>query len=173
MSDKKRYLITAVTLGCIAMGGALLIGGTNLLTRERIKQNEINAINKGIATIFHSESAKYESKVLEGEHKYLQELYVVKDNENQVGYAYKTSGSNMYGKITLLVGFDNATQSFIGTSVIVNEQTYASTLVDKYLNPLNEGTRDLDDVSCGATYGAKLVREMVNEALDNVKELWS
>ena len=52
----------------------------------------------------------------------------------------------------------------VGTYTIVNEQTYASTLVDNYLVPLNNGSRDLDDVTCGATYGAKLVRDMVNEA---------
>ena len=71
----------------------------------------------------------------------------------------------MYGKITLIVGM-NSTYQFVKLSVVVNEQTYASTLVDNYINPLNDGSGNIDDVSCGATYGAKLVRDMVNEATD-------
>ena len=69
----------------------------------------------------------------------------------------------MYGKISLLVGFDRY-KVFKGTYTLVNEQTYASTLVDNYLVPLNGGDKELDDVTCGATYGAKLVRDMVKEA---------
>ena len=69
----------------------------------------------------------------------------------------------MYGKISLLIGF-NLDNQFLSLSIITNEQTYASTLKDNYIDLLNKGERDLDDVSCGATYGAKLVRDMIKES---------
>ena len=69
----------------------------------------------------------------------------------------------MYGKISLLVGFNNLNQ-FKGMSIITNEQTYASTLVEKYVEPIQNGSRKIEDVSCGATYGAKLIRDMINDA---------
>ena len=164
----KKYVVTAITLGLIAAASAGLVAGANLLTREKIKQNEIEKINNGMSNIFGKTELKYTEKSaseagLSG-YKYVQTLYTVKDNtDTLVGYALKTSGSNMYGKITLIVGVDKTNYSFVKLSVVVNEQTYASTLVDNYINPLNDGG-NIDDVSCGATYGAKLVREMVTEA---------
>ena len=91
-------------------------------------------------------------------------------DDNNTGYAFRTTGSNMYGKISLLLGFEGTSYGFIGLYVIVNEQTYASTLEEKYLEPVNAGG-DIDKVSCGATYGAKLVRDMINEAKEAIGEL--
>lgn len=167
--SKKKYVITAITLGIIAAASAGLVAGANLLTKDKIRQNEIDKINKGMSDIFGKSQLKYSEKSaaeagLNG-YKYVNTLYTVKDSADAfVGYAIKTSGSNMYGKITLIVGM-NGTYEFVKLSVVVNEQTYASTLVDNYINPLNDGG-NIDDVSCGATYGAKLVRDMVNEATD-------
>ena len=90
------------------------------------------------------------------------DCYKVNDNkDSQIGWAIKTTGSNMYGKISLIAGF-NDEKVFLGTYLVVNEQTYASTLVKNYINPLNDG-EDVD-VHCGATYGAKLVKNMIDEA---------
>ena len=57
-------------------------------------------------------------------------------------------------------------------SVVVNEQTYASTLVENYIDPVNNGEREISDTSCGATYGAKKIAEMINEAELAAGELW-
>ena len=178
MADKKRYIVTSVTLGVIAASSALLIGLTNLVTRNQIAQNEKNKINAGIVEIFGktatiSTEFGIKDSNLTNEYKYVQHIYSVSDGvEKQLGYAFKTTGSNMYGKISLLVGFDETSHGFIGLSLTVNEQTYASTLVENYVIPLNDGSGKIDDVSCGATYGAKLVRDMVNEAEQAAKELW-
>ncbi len=163
-NNMKKYIITALTLGLIAAGSAALIGGVNLLTRERIKQNELKNFNKGIVEIFGDKASvdmKYKN---ESSAQYIDEWYFVHfEDQSPSAYVFKTSGSNSYGKVTLLVGFDSS-KIFVGTYVITNEQTYASTLVDNYLVPLNNGERDKDDVSCGATYGAKLVRDMIDAA---------
>ena len=170
-SQKKHYIITALTLGCIAAVSGGIIGLTNLITKDRIAQNEVNKINDGIVEIFDKNSVASEEKHLDGEYKYVQYYYEVKNNDELVGYAFRTTGSNMYGKISLLVGFHHATEEFKGLSIIVNEQTYATTLVDNYITPLNDGERQLEDVDCGATYGAKLVRDMVNEARTAVGDI--
>ena len=164
MAKVKHYVLVSVTLGAIAAASALLIGATNMLTKESIAQNEQNKINSGIAGIF-GDSAKIssESKIENDDYKYVNYVYEISANDSEIGYAFRTTGSNMYGKVSLIIGFtlDN---KFVSLSVVVNEQTYASTLVDNYIVPLNEGARDLYDVNCGATYGAKLVRDMVDEA---------
>ena len=52
-------------------------------------------------------------------------------------------------------------------------QSYAQTLKDNYITPyMNSSNKEvaLDNVSCGATFGAKLIQEMVLEAVANYKE---
>ena len=172
MSDKKHYIMTSIVLGSIAAVSGVLIGVTNMITRDRIAENEKNKINDGMKVIFKQNSVKYqeyskEEAKLEGEYKYVETIYVVSDeNDNELGCALRLTGSNSYGKVSLIAGYTKVDQSFISLSLIVNEQTYATTLVDNYINPLNEGTRNLEDVSCGATFGAKLVRDMIIEGTD-------
>ena len=94
--------------------------------------------------------------------------YEIKNDESNANkYAIRTSGSNTYGKVSLLVGVANQAQgeefAFSRLTIIVDEQTYASTLVDNYVTPLNNGDADVDDVKCGATYGATLIKEMIDE----------
>ena len=163
-NNAKKYILTALTLGAIAAASAGLIGVVNLLTRDEIKKNEEKTFNKGITAIFgdgSTSSTFHNGKAL----TYVVASYHV-DNANgeNIGWAVKTEGSNMYGKISMIAGFDYDTKSFKGIYLIKNEQTYASTLVDYYVDPLNGGARQLDDVSCGATYGATLVKDMIKDA---------
>lgn len=166
MPNTKHYIITAVTLGVIGVFSAAAIGVTNLVTSKKIEQNEKDKIQAGIAEIFGQNSTVLETKGIADE-EYTNTVYLVKQEGNEnTQYAFRTDGSNMYGKISLLVGFNDYNQ-FLGLSIITNEQTYASTLVNNYVDPLkNAEDKDaaLEDVSCGATYGAKLIRSMVNDA---------
>lgn len=172
-NPKKKYLVTALTLGCITAASALLIGLTNMITRNQIIQNEQNKVLAGIASIF-GENSKIASEGEDSkEDDYVTYYYEVKDNENnKLGYAFRTTGSNMYGKISLIIGFNEENRSFAGLSIVTNEQTYATTLVDNYIDPLNKGEAKIDDVSCGATYGAKLVRSMINDAKETANKMW-
>ena len=169
--SKKHYIVTSITLGVIGACSAGLIGLANLVTRDKISANEQNKIQVGITSIF-GDSASIDNEYELHDNKYTNYVYEIKISDVVESYAFRTTGSNMYGKISLLVGINktyllsssNPVFSFVNLYVITNEQTYASTLVDNYIIPLNDGDRSLDDVSCGATYGAKLVRDMVEEA---------
>lgn len=178
MVNVKHYVITSITLGAIAASSALLIGLTNLATKNKIATNEKERVQLGIRSIFGSEASIKEEQTtqeagLTGSYKYVEKVFTVKDNaDTSLGYAFRTTGSNDYGKVSLIVGFGESDHKFISVYIVVNEQTYASTLVDNYINPLNEGSRELDDTSCGATFGAKLVRNMVLEANTAAETLW-
>ena len=174
MASKKHYILTSITLGAIAASSALLIGASNMLTKDKIAQNEQNKIHSGIASIF-GDSAEIlkENNIENDSYKYVNYFYQISNGEKEVGFAYRTTGSNMYGKISLLIGY-NLENEFVSLSIITNEQTYASTLKDNYIDLLNKGERELDDVSCGATYGAKLVRDMVKEAKQaDLDKVWN
>ena len=173
MANAKKYILTGVVLGSIAAVAAGLVAVTNLLTEKKIAQNEANAISKGISSIFGESEIKDEGKV--SDQIYVTYFYQVdykKSDLEMHGYAFKCEGSNMYGKISLIAGFDSSS-NFMSLYLVKNEQTYASTLVDKYVVPLNEGNAKLEDVKCGATYGATTVKEMVEEAKEVSKDFWS
>ena len=173
MSNTKKYILTGVTLGSIAAVAAGLIAVTNLITEKRIKQNEQDKIIQGISKIFGKGSLIKSEDDLSG-FDYVVHYYEVGNSNNEfIGYAIKTVGSNMYGKISLIAGFDAVSHNFMSLDLISNEQSYATTLVDKYIVPLNENQRDLEDVSCGATYGATLVKDMVIDAKKASDTLWS
>ena len=182
MENVKKYIFTALTLGLIAAGGALFIATTNMITRGPIAENEKKAINKGIASIFDDYEHIYYSseedvKKDNDNNPYVDHIYYVKDgllenDENNVviGYALRTTGSNQYGKLSLIVGFDTS-YAYVGLSVVTNEQSFASTLNKNYIIPVQKGERELDKVSCGATYGATTIRDMVNNAKNMVKTI--
>ena len=164
MASKKHYIIVSVTLGAIAAASAVLIGVTNLVTRDRIKENEHQRVEAGLTYIFGDGVNIEEEKDLDT-YKYVTHYYSLGDGKR----AFRTDGSNMYGKVSLIIGFNE--EEFIRLYVITNEQTYASTLVDNYINPVNSDERAYDDVECGATYGAKLVRDMITDASQAVKDM--
>lgn len=171
MADKKHYVIVSLTLGLIAAASALLIAGTNLLTKDRIAKNEQKKINDSIAFIFGAEaSIKSESEITDESYKYVNYVYEVASDKD-LGYVFRTTGSNMYGKITLVIGFD-LNNNFVSMKSIVNEQTFTKE-VENYIKGVDDQTITINDVNCGATFGAKLVREMVNEAsLANKEKVW-
>lgn len=159
MSNVKHYGLVSLTLGLIAAASAILITGSNLLTKDKIAQNEIDNITKGINFIF-GDNAKIKSESAIDSYKYVDYVYEIQSDVD-LGYVFRTTGSNMYGKMTLIVGFD-ISDNFVSMKTIVNEQTYTKE-VEKFITDVDNG-RSVEDVSCGATYGAKLVRDMVNEA---------
>ena len=173
--SKKHYIITAITLGAIAACSAALIGVTNLVTKNQIAKNEQNKIRVGIVSIYGEDAVIKEEHIVD-DYKYTNYVYEIESDENNPKFVFRTTGSNMYGKISMLVGLNQDVTAnefvFVNVYLVVNEQTYASTLVDNYVDPLNSDNRELEDVSCGATYGAKLVRDMVNEAKDAALELY-
>ena len=167
MSNVKKYVLTAVTLGLIAMASGLLIGATNLITANRIAENEANKINSSIKEVFDAPNDAYvfDKGDVDG-YKYIKHCYGIqasKDTPSYMGVAFLTTGSNMYGKISLIIGY-GVNGDFKGVSFVTNEQTYASTLEENYVDPLNAGEHDIEDVKCGATYGATLVKDMIKEA---------
>ncbi|MBO4703657.1 MAG: hypothetical protein J5617_02365 [Bacilli bacterium] len=170
MSNMKKYLITAITLGCIAMCAGALIGATNLITKDHIAQNEAKKINDGFAEVFGDGANGNEDQNFEYKnYTYLKAKYIILDASGaEIGSAYRTLGSNAYGKISLIIGFTND-NIYKGLSVVTNEQSFATTLEENYLDPLKKGERELEDVKCGATYGATLVKNMVDEATKAAK----
>ena len=160
----KKYIKVSITLGLIAGICALLIGMVNWLTVETIAKNKILKEQNGLKQIY--EDGNPEEVQLEKEYQYIEKIWYVKDSQGEeLGYVYKTSGKNAYGAISMLVGVEDGN---LGQFILLEDtQTFASTLEDNYVSVYNAGEREYSDVSCGATYGAKLIRDMASEALED------
>ncbi len=160
----KKYVVTALTLGVIAAGSAALIGLSNFITKERIAANATKKIELGLVEIYGNDATFSEAIDID-DGDYLDCYYTANKEEELLGYAFKVTGSNMYGQISMLVGIN--TEFDIGKIyLIVNEQTYAQTLVDEFVTPYNNGDKKMNDqdVRCGATFGGKLIKAMAEEA---------
>lgn len=165
----KHYVITALVLGGIAAFSGGLIGLTNMITRGPIATNAANKIKKGLSEIYPD--AEYsEANPIDGV-QYLDCYYEASKEGNLQGYIFQVSGSNMYGKISMLVGISTSFD-IEKIYLVTNEQTYAQTLVDNFVTPYNNGDKGMnqDDVKCGATYGGNLIKDMAEKAQTYAKE---
>ena len=164
-----KYFKISSVLALISLICALIIGGTNLLTSSVIKANKEKTELETIQKIF-ADYDNNNSQELESNNAAINKKILAKDKDNnELGYIYNVSGKNAYGTISLMVAIKDG--SLYQVEFITNEQSFATALNKKYLDPLMAGERQLEDVSCGATYGAKLVRDMVKEAISAAEYL--
>ena len=169
MKDLKfsKVFIIAITLMLVsALSGALIVC-LNMFTEPKILENERKLEQEKLQEIYAD--AKFTK--LEYSDDSILSIYEASMENDVLGYVYKVSGKNAYGKIVLLVGVnrDGKTKQIV---FIENSESYAKD-VDKHLttNYQNKNLSKDDitniDVKCGATYGAKLVKELVTKAIDH------
>lgn len=187
----------SATLGLISLVCALLIALMNMVTKPIITTHDAETELNTCKEIFEDYDSKesVEAK-LDGKDDRIIKIIIANDSKgNQLGTIYKVSGKNAYGIITLMVGI-TADNKVCKVEFIENGQSFASTVndnvlkyypstpsTDVHIGAYSKGdtkevgeleTLDGVDVKCGATYGATLVKELVqvalNDAINNAKE---
>ncbi|MFA6829592.1 MAG: hypothetical protein WCR67_02665 [Bacilli bacterium] len=160
----KKYVKVSLTLGLIASISAVLIGVANAITAPVIKQNEVQSEASSLLAVYGGSSSDYVSYDVSD----LNLDYVTKGwTFSPTGdYVFKAYGKNGYGDISLVVGIEK--DGDLGKIVIITDtETYKNKLEPNYVDAYNSSddkSSALDDVKCGATYGAKLIQSMVTEA---------
>ena len=184
-----KYFKISSILAAIALVCALVLAAMDMLTSPIIAKNNKETEKNTIVSIFkdYNEEKSVSVDVPE-DNAYILAIVLAKDSSgNELGYVYTVSGKNAYGTIKLMVAIKD--NEVIQVEFLENGQSFAST-VDKHVhanypssekksidvgftseNQTFEGTLDESDVAnidvaCGATYGAKLVKELVNAALE-------
>ena len=143
----------------------LAIAGGNLLTRERIARNKAEKETAGLKKTFRGDAYQFSEAVTLNEGR-LSKYWTVTEYGLEAGRVYSASGTNAYGDIALLIGLD-VEATLYGVVVFTNTESYGQTLEENYLEPLidaEDKESAKDAVVCGATYGAKLCRDLINEA---------
>lgn len=186
---KKNLLISGI-LGGISLVCALLIASFNMITSGIIADN---AAKTELATCqaIYAEYDADKSEEISSENDAIIKKVLAKDsNGNELGYLYTVTGKNSYGAITLMVAIKD--DKVLQVEFLENGQSFASTVVshvkenypsskDEVIYPFikPEATPEIGsldatqvegiDTVCGATYGAVLVKDLINVALDDAK----
>ena len=188
-----KYFKISAVLAAISLVCALIIAGMNLLTAPVISKNQAETELKTIQKIFADYDEEKSQVVAGSDEKINKKIIATDKNGKLLGYIYNVSGKNAYGTITLMVAIkdDNLYQ----VEFVTNEQSFAST-VDGHLSSnypsskkstielgfysdsnsqaVGELTEDeVDDVNvkCGATYGAKLIKELIQVAFEDYNKI--
>ena len=165
----KPVLLTALTLTIIASVGATLLAATNLLTAPIIASNAARKEQAGLAKIFGESAIFAEPHEIKG-NKLLSRYYDAAYDGGE-GRVYCASGNNAYGSFSMLVGLTDEYELY-NICVLENGQSYGQMLQDNYLNPLmnaDDKVAALGNVHCGATFGAELVKGLVNASISHYK----
>lgn len=173
----KKYLKTSLTLGLIAGGSALLIGGTNALTAPRIEANTKKKLLSSLSTCFGSsitiedpENPKDWTKEKPAPQFVNASWKATKDGAS-VGTLFRARGidSAGYGYITILVGvYDD--KSITNITVLENGNTKPAEF-EAYIRSYNRAEPSgkegaLEAVGqTGATFSSTLTMNMVKEAI--------
>lgn len=184
--DIKHYLAVGGVLCAIGTISALLISLTNLLTGSAIEKHQKENEEKALKEIFSNLNGEVPSDLVSGEKTLIEDnnyknllcYWNPKSSEedenedNKYGYVFKTQGSdkNNYGTITMLVQI-NIDFTIGKISILENSESYATTVQNDYVDPYNKGEITLEDTSCGATYGATIIKEMAKASSNYAKEV--
>ena len=188
----KRYAYVSLILGAIALICALLIAGFYMMTNPFVKMNEENKVKDTYTKIYSDYYSSNDILFIEDEKGYIKNKSIAYDKDgNVLGYIYTVSGKNSYGEVSLMIGITD--DKVIDVEFLTNTESFASTVNSHVksnypsssdsviiLNPY-EGKEDIyvsdltiDEVSnidtkCGATFGATLVKAMVEACLNEAK----
>ncbi len=94
----------------------------------------------------------------------------VSDEDDEVGYIARVYGKNGYGAVDFLIGI-TLDGKFSTLCEIEDSMSYKSKLESGYIDPFSNASSDkkdeaLDNVKCGATFAANLLRSALLEAKD-------
>lgn len=165
----KHAFLVAGILSAIAGGSALLISGVNLLTGPAIAKNASLTEQQALTRVF-GDNAVFGEPVEVNKGSILK--YWPATDGNKEGRVYSLSGSNSYGTVSLSVGIYS--DYSLGNMIISeNTESYGQTLEDNYVGVyqhVSDKEGALEATKCGATFGAELIRGMVEEARAHYKE---
>lgn len=176
-SKLREILMPVVVLTLIAGIMAGLLGGTNLLTADRIAQLSAEAETEAVSKVIEAETyEKREITTAEGKQTY----YAALQNGATVGYAFTTSHNGYGGTVSVVVGVTAiGSVSAVEITDVSNETpglgqnakraSFTDQFVDKRsaltVVKTGAGENEINAVT-GATITSKAVANAVNTALE-------
>ena len=179
----KKLLKVSLVLGCISAVSAGIIGVANAITAPKIKENAKKKELEALPQIYGGSVDDYEEVTYEGADKdgnstkigvydkykvtYTQKQWKFTGEGSAKGsYVFKCYGKNGYGDVTMAIGITSK-GDLCTIYIIQDTESYKNTLEPNYVDAYNRGCdkeTDIENVKCGATFGATMIRDMAREA---------
>ena len=187
----KNYLKIASVLSLIALVCAAIIASVYTLTAQMIIDNAAEVELQTRKAIFEAYD-KDMSKELESSNSAIRSKILAKDKDgNELGYLYTVSKANSFGSITLMVAIDKD-NNILQVEILELNQSFASTAKEHFqqnyptskenviyigikpeeapeVGTLTEADFESINTTCGATYSADMIKELVKTALTDAK----
>lgn len=178
----KKFIRTALVLGLISGISAGLVGVVYAITAPKIAENDATNKTGGMVQIYGGSATDYiedenvKTYIDNGLLSYVTGVYTFNgEGENNGKKVIAGEGSNSYGEISLMIGVSSDGNELGQLVIVKNTESYKSTLENNYIN-LYQNASDsasrktaLDNISCGATFGATLIRNIVNEGINAIQ----
>ena len=169
---KKNFKIAAILMIIAAICG-LAVSGMNMITAPIIERNQLlkeAALCKEIFSDYDMDASG--KPITEGlSNEAISKKVIARNAAGElIGYIYTVSGKNSYGPISLLVGI-GADGKLVSAEFLENGQSYGKQ-VENHVNSSYTSGLTLEEItnintSCGATYGANTVKELVTIAFND------
>lgn len=167
LSFKNIFKIAIVLMLVAGLSGALIVL-VNKITAPIILENEIKQEQKAQEAIFKGANFTSLAEFSEGD---IVKVSKASIDGDAIGYVYRLSGKNAYGVVSILIGINN--DGVVSKVVFLENGQSFATKLDAHVNNTYQSL-DIDgsnigdvDVKCGATFGAKLVKRLIQSALDD------
>ncbi len=168
--DFKEILRIGGVLCIICAAVALILSFVNLITFERIAENEEMEKREAMVALFASESIEYAA--LEGAPDTVDEIFVITDKGTDLGYCVSLSPNGFGGGIGMMVAIDNEGK-IIGTRIVSHSETpglgsriEGEDFLSQFIGA--SGTASNYDIISGSTISSKAVIAGVNDALEAI-----
>ena len=181
MKEKVSSLIITMTI--IGMLSALALSFVYSWTEPRIEEHRAERLRNAVFNVLpdsedYNEVEKNDEVFYEG----------IDSSGNKVGVAVIATGPGFQGEIDVVVGVNPRTEKLYGIEILDHEETpglgariedeeYKDNFVDKPFGDYNvikghsEGDYDIEAIS-GATVSSENVAEIVEEAIDLIKNVY-
>lgn len=170
-SNLKFFLKIGLTLLAICAVVAGLLAAINGLTKDKIAENEKDAVAQYIEQIFGDNFASYEET--DGSAVNVEAVYMVKLKDGRDAYCFRATGNGFGGAVTFIIGTDTE-GNLVGIKTLSHSETpgVGTKAVDNDAGYLEnyEGVAAADagsvDAKSGATYSTKAIKSAVAAVAD-------
>lgn len=162
----KKNIITILTLVIITSFSGLFLFAVNEITSPIIAANMSAQVDELAKEIFADTVETVSNEIIDNEYV-TEEIVCFNVSGEIIGYLYKATGSNAFGSITILVGFDE--DVVVQVEFLSLSQSYADVARTHTDETYNEDSLSIDDLdglnlTSGATYSSTLINTLIIES---------
>ena len=174
----KEILVPAIMLFVIATVCTALLAGTNLLTKDKIADLEVQAAKEAKTAVFADATAFSEEKTVDVKGESFVYYEAQDEKGNVIGYVFSVTTKSYGGDLSAMVGISAETDKITGVEITaindtpglgmkVNSEDFLSQYIDRTgtmgVNKNEKTDTEIQAVS-GATISSRAVTDAVNHA---------